>query len=70
MRWTALMGKGGDAAGIQFRMLNRIARGRRAGPARPGRPQTLPRSHAGRWASIFNLEIGDGGAEDLIIRIK
>ena len=42
-----LMGRVADAAGIQFRLLNRSQGAGRAGPARPGRPQALPRRHAG-----------------------
>ena len=43
-----LMGRVADAAGIQFRVLNRSKGTGRAGPPRPGRPQALPRRHAGR----------------------
>ena len=38
-----LMARAADAAGIQFRVLNRAQGPRRAGPARPGRPQALSR---------------------------
>ena len=46
-----LMGRVADAAGIQFRVLNRSKGAGRAGPPRPGRPQALSPGHAGgdRW---------------------
>jgi tRNA uridine 5-carboxymethylaminomethyl modification enzyme len=65
-----LMGKVADAAGIQFRLLNR-----RKGPAVRG-----PRAQADRalyraamqamLRSIFNLEIREASAEDLILKDK
>ena len=42
-----LMGRVADAAGIQFRVLNRSKGPAVRGPARPGRPQALPPGHAG-----------------------
>ncbi len=42
-----LMGRVADAAGIQFRVLNRSQGPGGAGPPRPGRPQALPPGHAG-----------------------
>ena len=42
-----LMGRAADAAGIQFRLLNRSKGAGRPGPARAGRPRALPRGGAG-----------------------
>ena len=70
MRWTALMGRVADAAGIQFRMLNR-----RKGPAVRG-----PRAQADRklyraamqaaLAAQDNLTIRAAAVEDLVIEDK
>ena len=51
-----LMGRVADAAGIQFRLLNRSQGPGRAGPPRAGRPQALPRGHAGRDRGEPNLD--------------
>ena len=68
MPWTGLMGRVADAAGIQFRLLNR-----RKGPAVRG-----PRAQADRalyraamqsmLRNIANLEIRAASAEDLILK--
>ena len=46
-----LMGRVADAAGIQFRLLNRSKGPAVQGPARPGRPQALPAGHAAAVAA-------------------
>ena len=43
-----LMGRVADAAGIQFRLLNRSKGPGRARSPHPGRPQAVPAGHAGR----------------------
>ncbi len=70
MPLDGLMGRVADAAGIQFRLLNR-----RKGPAVRG-----PRAQADRklyrlamqrhWRDMPNLEIREAAADDLILKQK
>ena len=52
-----LMGRVIDAAGIQFRMLNRSQGAGRAGAAGPGRPQALPPAMQAALREQANLEV-------------
>ena len=52
-----LMGRVADAAGIQFRLLNRRKGPAVRGPARPGRPRALSRAMQAALLKIPNLEI-------------
>ena len=64
-----VMGRVADAAGIQFRLLNRRKGPAVRGPARPGRPQALRPRHAGRARrDTPNLAVIEGEADDLVDR--
>ena len=62
-----LMGRVADTAGIQFRLLNRSQGPGRARPAHSGRPQVVSAGDAGRDSATINLDVIEGGVEDLIV---